>query len=487
MKIIYISSEISPIAKVGGLADVSLGLSRAVQALGNEVSIILPKYKCLKNSYLEHLKLLDVEYKVKFGATTYTVKVWEAMLHGLKLYLIDASSPKSFFDSPTIYGQRNDSQRFAFFSLASLEFISKYHSDTELLHINEWHTALAAPLYKEKYRYKFDAKIMFTIHNMNYQGVTGASLLKKVGLDTDKYLPQCSHPGSPTKINLIKTGICFSDYINTVSPKYYEEIKVPKNGHGLESLVQENEKKFTGILNGIDYEIWNPKLDKSLNTNYSFDHLENKYAAKAYLREHLKMPQTNQVPIVTCICRLVPQKGIRMIKHAIECTLKSNGQFILFGSSPIPKIQSDFEKLAKKHADNPNAQFIFDSYNEELSHQVYAGADMLICPSIFEPCGLTQLIALQYGTIPIVRQTGGLADTIFDIENHEDSDKLGNGFSYLPPTQKAIEQTLHRAFKIYFKNPMLWKRTIQRGMNMDFSWKNSAEKYFEIYRKLTHK
>ncbi len=486
MKVIYISSEISPIAKVGGLADVSLGLGRAIQGLGNEVCVILPKYTCLKTKYLENLQLLDIEFKVPFAGVDYTVKVWKANLHGLNLFFIDPTKPKSFFDSPSIYGQRDDIQRFAFFSLAALEYISRYQSDVNLIHINEWHTALVAPLYAEKFKSKFDTKIMLTLHNMNYQGITGSTILKKVGLNQDKLRPVCRQ-GSTSKINLIKIGIHFSDYINTVSPKYYQEIKTPKNGRGLEDFVLENDQKFTGILNGIDYEIWNPKLDKALKWNYSRDQLENKYASKDHLREMLRMPQSRKTPLVTCICRLVPQKGIRMIKRAITHTLNSNGQFVLFGSSPIPKIQEDFENLQKQYSDNTNAQFIFNSYNEELSHQIYAGADMLICPSIFEPCGLTQLIALQYGTIPVVRQTGGLADTIFDIETHERSGEVGNGFSYLPPTQKALEQTLRRAFKTYFENPTLWKETIQRGMNMDFSWKSSALKYFEIYSKLVSK
>lgn len=487
MKIGYISSEISPIAKVGGLADVSLGLSRAIQAMGNQTFVMIPKYKSLKTKYLEYIKELDETFSIRFDNKVYQIKVWEAKLYDMRIYLLDACSPHSFFDSPLIYGEKNDLERFSFFSLAALEYINLQHRNVDLIHLNDWHTALVAPLYQYKFKTQFNAKIVFTIHNMNYQGVTELPLFDLVGLPKDPYLQQCLHPADPHKINLIKTGIVFSDFVNTVSPNYYHEIKNPQNGHGLESVVLEYEKKFTGILNGIDYDIWDPKIDKALFLNYSAEELEKKYLTKDYLRKELQIPLKDRTPLVACICRLVPQKGLPMIKHAIKHTLNLGGQFILFGSSPIPQIQEDFNQLKIKYTENPNVKFIFDSYNEELAHQIYAGSDMLICPSLFEPCGLTQMIALHYGTVPIVRQTGGLADTIFDIEHHELAEVLGNGFSYLPPTKKAIENTLTRAFKVYHEKPLLWKKTIERGMKMDYSWQASAQKYFDIYSKITSK
>lgn len=480
MKIAYITTEISPAAKVGGLADVSLGLGRAIQSMGNNVFLVLPKHNCLKTKYLEELKQVNDSFEICFGKTKYRVGIWSAKLHGLNLFFLESLHPKPFFDRSNIYGYRDDIQRFAFFSLAAMHFIAKMHSDVDLIHINEWHSALAAPIYKEKFASHMQAKIVLTIHNLNYQGICGPSIFEKVGLSKEKCMPFSIDPKRTSKANLIKAAIHYSDYITTVSPTYYEEIQTPKFGGALASTILNYTNKFSGILNGIDYEIWNPKIDTSLSSNYNVDEIERKKEVKNYLQNLLKMPSSEDKPLVTCICRLVPQKGIQMIKNAIEYTLSNNGQFILFGSSPIEKIQQDFNSFRDQFKDNPNVQFIFDSYNEELSHQIYAGADMLICPSLFEPCGLTQLIALQYGTVPIVRKTGGLADTVFDIEKS----KQANGFTYNSPTKEGIESALSRAFNLYANDSSQWQNVIRKGMNMDFSWKASAEKYFAIYSQL---
>lgn len=483
MKIAYISSEISPVAKVGGLADVTLGLSRAIQSLENQTIAILPKHKSLKTDYLDHLKPLEKNFTVLFANKPYEVQIWEAKLHGVQIYFLDSISPHSFFNRQNIYGYKDDVLRYVFFSLASLEFISREFQDMDIIHINEWQTALVAPLYKEIYHSKLNAKIILTIHNMNYQGITNASILSKVGLDQLKCMDIARDPKKTSKLNLMKAGIYFSDFITTVSPRYYQEIQNSTFGKGLEKAVLESSHKMTGILNGIDYEIWNPELDESLINKYSVSSIEKKKACKDFLRKLLNMPLDTPGPLVTCVCRLVPQKGIQMIKQAISYASKNNAQFILFGSSPIEKIQKDFDILKETYKDNPNIQFIFESYNEELSHQIYAGADMIICPSLFEPCGLTQLIALQYGTVPIVRETGGLADTVFDV----DKTNLGNGFTYTCPSKLGIETALKRAFKLYLENPSLWHEVVRSGMNMDFSWKASAKKYLEIYENVTQK
>lgn len=483
MKICHITSEISPIAKVGGLADVTLGLSREVQKLGHEVCVILPKYSCLKAKEISELNTYKREFKVFFNSRWYFCHILEAKVHGIQVFLIDSESPSLFFDRTHIYGFRDDPTRFAFFSQAALEFLLHYSPHIDTIHIHEWHTALIAPLYKEKYKAKLNATLVFTIHNLNYQGQVSPSLLKKVGLDPKVFLTKdkLQDPKKENKINLMKGAIVYSDFITTVSPKYAEEIQTPINGKGLEEVILAHHHKIKGILNGIDYQIWNPKSDRALAINYSHENLDNKIAAKDCVRQLLGIPLDQEAPLVACICRLVPQKGIRMIKKAISSVLKLKGQFILFGSSPIPKIQADFIHLQGLLQDNPNVQFIFDSYNENLAHQIYAGSDMFICPSIFEPCGLTQLIALQYGSVPIVRKTGGLANTVFDIEHENHRPLETNGFTFIPPTSKAIHQTLQRAFKLYHNSPHHWKEMVQRGMQMDYSWTKSAKTYLEIY------
>ncbi len=479
MKICHIASEISPIAKVGGLADVTLGLSRETQKLGHEAFVVIPKYRSLKTSQIESYRPLSTKIKVYFANKWHICQVFTGKVCGVDVYFIDSEGVEKYFDRSKIYGYSDDPKRFAFFSAASTELIYSLHAHTDIIHIHDWQTALIAPILEQKYRSKLHASLVFTIHNLNYQGITHQNLLKKIGLDHSKSLQD---PTFANKINLMKGGIYFSDFVTTVSPNYAEEIKYPEFGMGLDLEILKQSHKIEGILNGIDPEIWNPNLDQTLEKNYSVETLDYKALDKDHLRKILKMPLTQNTPLVICICRLVPQKGLRMIKKAIDTVLKLNGQFILFGSSPIAKIQNDFEILKDSLASNNNIRFIFDSYNEDLAHQIYAGGDLLICPSLFEPCGLTQLIALQYGTVPLVRKTGGLANTVFDIEKDKDHPMGANGFNFTSPTSKAIDQALRRAFKVFRKQPETWRRLIQHGMLMDFSWEKSARRYLEIYK-----
>lgn len=483
MRICHIASEISPIAKVGGLADVTLGLSREVQNLGHHVTVILPKYACLKHEGLEHLTPYKTETKVYFDQKWHPLEITKATVHGVPVILIESASSRKYFNQSQIYGYPDDPVRFAFLSCAALAFLKEEMEDINVIHMHDWQTALIAPLFHEFYQRHLKARLIFTIHNLGYQGLASFSLLTKVGLDKKKYgsANALKDPKRDDRINLMKGAIIFSDAVTTVSPQYALEIQEPFHAKGLEKVIRQNTDKIFGILNGIDYKIWNPEHDEALASKYTPHCLEKKAADKKYLREILKLPLLEKSPLVTCICRLVPQKGLRMIKKAISSTLKLGGQFVLFGSSPIEKIQKDFERLDHELDPNPNVRFIFDSYNERLAHQIYAGADIIICPSIFEPCGLTQLIALQYGTVPLVRKTGGLANTVFDIEEDKEYPNKTNGFTFIPPTSKAIHETLKRAFSIYRERPELWKEIIQRGMTMDFSWGESAKHYLELY------
>jgi starch synthase len=483
MKICHVSAEISPIAKVGGLADVITGLSRELQHLGHEVFVILPKYACLKTNGLSQLKIFKRDLKTFFNSKWHFFSVFQAQLHGIPVYFIDSTAPESYFDRDKIYGYPDDTIQFAFFSKAALDFILQCKPDLDILHLHEWHTALMAPLYKLNYSKNLRAKVIFTIHNLSYQGEAPFNLLKKVGLNPEQspLKENLQDPSKANKINLMKGAILYSDFITTVSPQYGEEIQTAVNGHGLQGVISREKHKLRGILNGIDPQIWNPQTDQALAFNFDHNTLDKKCAVKNSLQQLLKMPREPKSPLVACICRLVPQKGIRLIKKAILSVLEFGGQFILFGSSPIPKIQLDFQVLKEELQSDSNVKFIFDSYNEDLAHKIYAASDMFICPSIFEPCGLTQLIALRYGSIPIVRKTGGLANTVFDIEYERENETLCNGFTFVPPTSKAVHETLKRAFKIYFEQPHLWKELIQRGMQMDYSWKESAKAYLEVY------
>ena len=297
---------------------------------------------------------------------------------------------------------------------------------------------------------------------------------------------------SPNVINLLKGAIVYSDFVTTVSPNYAKEVKTPAGGKGLDKTLLQYEKKFKGILNGIDYSFWNPEIDRYLPAHFSSRELpkdkkdratlDKKSFIKKILREHLMLAELHK-PIVGCIARLVPQKGTELIKHALKYALANNGQFVLLGSSPIESINADFHAIKHQYAEDPNVHLTLH-HQEELAHMIYAASDMFIVPSIFEPCGLTQMIALKYGSIPIVRKTGGLADTIFDVDNSGKPIEETNGYTFDFPDIKGLESGLGRAIDTWFHDPEKWRKLMIRGMNMDFSWNIPSNYYLEIYRKL---
>ncbi len=493
MKIIHIASEFSPIAKIGGLADVLLGLCRELQATGHVIEVIIPKYKPLNLNEIDNLKVIHQDMLSYSNKGRKNNTIWSGKCAGINLYFIQDHHPNQFFDRDEIYGYKDDISRFLYFTRASMDFIFKTQRNPDIIHLHEWHTAIAAPLYHEIFKSQCSTpiRIIFTMHNLEYQGRCCPKEVTNIGLVGKKFLTAdlMQDPKCHSMLNLLKGGIVFSDYFTTVSPRYAEEIKTKEYGAKLDVTIRTHSDRFKGILNGIDYTFWNPKIDPALTSHYglndkgsSIEYFDHKKLNKDFIRKTFKMPLVG-MPLVICISRLVPQKGIKLIKHTIQHVLKHEGQMILFGSSPIPRIQNEFQELAEDLKDNSNIVFIFESQNEKLAHQLYAAGDMLIVPSLYEPCGLTQIIALQYGTVPIVRRTGGLADTIIDVDEEASGENPGNGFSFDLPIKKAISQTINRAFKCWKENPKEWKQLMLRGMKEDFSWKQSAQEYLKIYTK----
>ena len=279
-----------------------------------------------------------------------------------------------------------------------------------------------------------------------------------------------------------------------MSPNYAKEVLTPEGGRGLEKTIAQYQNKFTGILNGVDYSYWNPEIDKYLPAHFSprempankrdRNTLDKKGFVKKVLRERLLLEEYYK-PIVGCISRLVPQKGIELIKNALTYALEHDAQFVLLGSSPIPSIHEEFHELKSKYMDHPDVHFTLH-HQEELAHMIYAGSDMFIVPSLFEPCGLTQMIALKYGAVPIVRHTGGLADTIVDVDNSGKPFEEANGYVFETPDRQGIESALVRAFECWFHKPDKWRKLMINGMNIDFSWNKPASQYLEIYKKVTN-
>lgn len=496
MYIVHIASELAPLAKVGGLADVLLGLSRELTWKGHDVDIVIPKYDCMDSNEIRDLAV-DCEIKSEYQGKPFNNTVWIGWVENLKVYFIEPHHPRHFFNRGCFYGCEDDSERYAYFSRAALEFLFQKGLKPDVLHVHDWQTALIPPLLKEIYSHK-DLKIpksVFTIHNLEYQGKCSPSILESVGLPVKKLMQDSllADPYYPGMANLLKGGILYSDFVTTVSPNYAWEVKTVEGGRGLDKVLIENQQKFKGVLNGLDYTYWNPELDRYLPAHFSpretpqnkkdRNTLDKKAYIKKVLRERTQLAETHR-PIVGCITRLVPQKGIELIKHVIDSIDSKGGQFVLLGSSPIPAISAEFHAIKHKYADHPHIHLCLQ-HQEDLAHLIFGGSDMFIVPSLFEPCGLTQLISMKYGTIPVVRKTGGLADTVFDVDYSERKFEETNGFTFNNPDSQGIDSALDRAIRYWYDDPDLWRKLMINAMIMDYSWNKPSEEYLEIYKKIT--
>lgn len=499
MHIIHIASELAPLAKVGGLADVLLGLSRELSWKGHDVDIIIPKYDCLDSNEIRDLSIVYSDLMSYYEGEWYSNTVWMGWVENLRVYFIDPHHPRYFFNRGCFYGCEDDTERYLYFSRTALEFLYKKQIRPDIVHLHDWQTAVVAVLYADIYKTlgMGDLKFVLTLHNLEYQGRCSAHDLDRIGLNGARHNTpdDMQDPIYPEALNLLKGGIIYSDYVTTVSPNYAKEAKTPEGGRGLENTIIKYQDKFAGILNGIDYSYWNPEIDRYLPVHFSprempaskkdRNTLDKKAFLKKMLRERLLLSEDHR-PIVGCITRLVPQKGIDLIKHALSYCVEKGGQFVLLGSSPIPSISADFHALKHQYTDHPHVHLTLH-YQEELSHLIYAASDMFIVPSIFEPCGLTQMIALKYGSVPIVRRTGGLADTIFDVDNSGKPFDETNGYTFDYPDPAGLESAMDRAFECWYHHPDKWRKLMVNGMNIDFSWNQSSNKYVEIYRKLCNK
>ncbi|KAK4764896.1 hypothetical protein SAY86_025986 [Trapa natans] len=485
--IVHIAAEMAPIAKVGGLGDVVTGLSKTLQKRGHLVEIILPKYDCMQYDRIHDLKALDFVVESSFDGKQFKNKIWVGTVEGLPVYFIEPLHPSNFFWRGKFYGEPDDFKRFSYFSRAALELLLRAGKKPDIIHCHDWQTAFVAPLYWDLYapRGLNSARICFTCHNFEYQGTAPASEMASCGLDVQ----QLNRPDrmqdntSRDRVNPVKGAVVFSNIVTTVSPTYAQEVRTAEGGKGLHTTVNLHSKKFVGILNGIDTGAWNPAADTFLEIQYSATDLLGKAENKSALRKQLGLSHANpRQPLVSCITRLVPQKGVHLIRHAIYRTMELGGQFILLGSSPLSHIQEEFEGIAKQFEHHDHVRLIL-KYDESLSRCIYAASDMFIVPSIFEPCGLTQMIAMRYGSIPIARKTGGLNDSVFDINDDTIPLQFRNGFTFANADEQGLNRALERAFNHYRSHPVSWQELVQKVMNLDFSWDSSASQYEELYSK----
>jgi starch synthase len=484
MYIVQITPELAPVAKVGGLADVVFGLSNELEIRGNSVEIILPKYDCLRYDHIWGLCETYNDLWVPWFGGAIHCTVFFGFVHGRKCFFIEPHSADNFFNRGSVYGFNDDVLRFAFFSRAAMEFLWKSGKHPDIIHCHDWQTALAPVFLYEIYQHigMRHPRVCFTIHNFKHQGVTGAQVLQATGLNRPEYYyhyDRLRDNHNPRALNLMKAGVVYSNFVTTVSPRHASEAKDGGQGFGLEPTLHIHHRKFGGVVNGIDYAVWNPEIDNLIPRRYSADDLDGKYDNKRALRQRLWLAD-NEKPIVAFVGRLDPQKGLELIRHALFYTLQRGGQFVLLGSSPEAQINNYFWSLKNQFNDNPDVH-IEIGFNEELSHLIYAGSDLMIVPSRFEPCGLAQLIAMRYGSVPVVREVGGLADTVVDKDFSWKPLHERNGFVFRDYNEAGLESALGRAISCYYEFPGDFRETIKNAMRSDYSWKNPGQDYLNIY------
>ena len=479
-----IAPECAPVAKVGGLGDVVFGLCRELEIRGHSVEIILPKYDCLRHDQIFDLRLAFKDLWVPWYDRAVHCSVYFGFVHGRKCFFIEPHSDHNYFNRGAFYGQVDDDQRFAFFSKAALEFLLKSNKHPDIIHCHDWQTGLVPVLLYEMYKHvgMTHPRICYTLHNLQHQGVTKEHILRATGLNRHSYVchqDRLQDTVNHAAINMMKGGIVYSNFVTTVSPHYAWEILNTTQNFGLGHTLQIHRNKVGGILNGIDYEVWNPEVDGHIPRQYGVNSFDEKYENKRALRQRFWL-QDALKPIVCYIGRLDHQKGVPLITHAISYCLQHGCQFVLLGTSPDAKIAQHFWGLKRQYNDNPDCH-IEIGFDEELSHLIYAGADMIIVPSLFEPCGLTQLIGLKYGTVPIVRGVGGLADTVFDANYAPKPYQERNGFVFNDFNPAGIESALSRAIGLWYNYPQHFRELMLNGMRYDYSWNHSGEHYLNVY------
>jgi starch synthase len=476
MRIVFLAPEMSPLAKVGGLADVVGSLPGALRALGHEVSVVLPGYPAALGAGYP-VESLGREVAVPLDGEVVRGGVLRCEAGGVPVYLLDQPS---FFRRQGIYGEggsdyRDNAERFGWFCLAALELVRAADLRPEVLHLHDWQTALAAVLVKEgppRARRGPRPGLLFTIHNLAYQGRFDPALLESLGLSESLFHPEgLEFYGL---VNLLKGGIVYSDLVSTVSPTYAREIQTAEYGHGLEGVLAGRSAELHGVLNGIAPEIWDPARDEALPASYSAEEPEGKRRCKDHLQRRLGLERRRGRVICGAVGRFDPQKGFDLIAEAAPGLVARGLQLAVLGAGH-PWVAEGLRRLAVEH---PGSVSVTEGFDEALARRIYAGSDLFLMPSRYEPCGLGQMIALRYGALPVVHRTGGLADSIVDLL--EDGEK-GNGFVFDCEKPKALLQATLRGAETWRSAPRR-RKLIRRAMSCDFSWESSARTYETLYR-----
>jgi starch synthase len=480
MKVCFACSECYPYVKTGGLGDVCGSLPKALAELGCESKVFLPLYGGIKTltyglNQIDNLQNIPI----KIGNTEHIYNVWHGILPGSKVDVYFIDCPYYFHRELPYTSDRDEDERFILFQQAVLMTLQRLEWSPDIIHCNDWQTGLIPVYLKTTFAWDKlfeDTKTILSIHNIGYQGRFSKESITAAGLSMEQFYPM-----GPFELDgafsFLKAGIVYCDLITTVSPTYAKEIQTEEYGAGLEGVLQIRSQSLVGILNGIDSDIWSPMKDKYIKAHYSVDDIEEKELNKKNLIDRIEFKYKKDRPVIGLISRLTSQKGFDLMKPFLYSLLGSNDiQLVVLGSG-----EKEYEELFRTASYSfPGKLFFWSGYNTELSHLITAGADMFLMPSKYEPCGLNQMYSLAYGTVPIVRKVGGLADTVFD---YHESDEKGNGFSFKDYLPDALEKTIYRALRMY-EDKDTWKTVMKRGMSEDFSWEHSAKEYLNLYNSL---
>lgn len=471
MNILFAASELSPYAKTGGLGDVSAALPAALRARGHSVSVVLPYYRSARQ-LLENVTATDLSITVPMGAVPHTARIHTAVTdRGVRLYLVEK---EEYYDRSNLYGTAtgdysDNASRFIFFSKVVVELGKYIRPVPQILHLNDWQTGLVPAIVRAQ---RLPYRTVFTIHNLAFQGSFWAFDFDLTNLPGEYFSP----PGVEFygRLNLMKAGINLAHQVTTVSPRYSREIQTLEFGCGLDGVLRENAHKLSGIMNGADYTKWNPATDEYLAQNFSTRALAGKEACKKALLSAFKLP-AGDGPVLGMVSRLANQKGFDLVTSLMDELIAQDVRVIILGSGDS-FYEDYFREFARKH---PGKVGIKIAFSETLAHEIVAGSDFLLMPSVFEPCGLTQLYAMANGTPPIVHETGGLADS---VENYNEHTGQGTGFKFAPYETNALRKAVQRALAVYADKPKLEALRLA-AMSKRFSWDGAAAGYERVYEK----
>lgn len=476
--ILFAASECVPFIKTGGLADVVGSLPKYFDKEKYDIRVVLPKYNCMNQKWKDMLEYVDHFYMHLAGEDRY-VGIMTCEYDGVRFYFIDSEYYFSGF-APYDGDPRWNIEKFAFFSKAVLSILPVIDSRPDLIHCHDWQTGLI-PVYLDNFRYLGEyyrgIKSIMTIHNLKFQGVWDPRTVKDItGLPDYYFVPDKME--AYRDANLLKGGIVYADKVTTVSQTYAQEIKTPFYGEGLDGLMNARAGDLCGIVNGLDYNEWNPATDPKIVKNFDVsDFRKLKVMNKTALQEELGLDVDPKAMMIGMVSRLTDQKGFDLVDYMMDELCQDSVQIVVLGTGDA-KYENMFRHFAWKYAGKVSANIY---YSDELSHKIYASCDAFLMPSLFEPCGLSQLMSLRYGTLPIVRETGGLKDT---VEPYNEYEKTGTGFSFTNYNAHEMLGTIRYAEQIYYDKKRDWNKIVERAMSADFSWNNSARQYESLYASL---